>query len=435
MSNVVIVDRRLTGQDKHLTNRQRFLRRQKAQVKKAIDAAIANGSVTGKYDDIQVEVHGTSEPSFVNSSEGGVDHYIAPGNQWFVKGDRFRRPESDELGDGDGDGNGEGAGQGSGGEDSFNFVLSRQEFLDYFFEDLCLPDLIKKSNAIVEVIASRRAGFKPEGNPAQLDLRRSATKAIGRRLALGRPKTEELIKAEEELTAAKAADPVDEAEIKRLEEVLMGIRRKRTAVSYFDPIDLQYRQYTDVTVPKERVVLFCIMDVSGSMGEREKDIAKRYFMLLLLLLERNYGDGSVEVVFIRHHSTAEECSEQDFFYKRESGGTTVSSAMELTDKIIKARYPSNEYNIYVAQASDGDNWGDDNAKVRDILEKEILPVCQYYTYIDIPYDISQFGSSQMWPMFKSLDDAHQNLAARQIGRADQIWQVFTNLFSKNKEKK
>jgi len=433
MSNVVIVDRRLVGQDKHLSNRERFLRRQKAQVKKAIDAAVAQGSVKGKYNDINVEVHGTTEPSFINSSEGGTDHFIAPGNQWFVKGDRFRRPEMDDGSGGDGDGVGEGAGQGQGGDDSFSFVLSRKEFLEYFFEDLGLPDIVRKANAIVEVVASRRAGFKPEGNPAQLDLRRSAYKAAGRRLALGRPKSEEMEEIERQLQAAK--DEGNQAEIERLEILLIGMKRKRQAVAYFDPIDLQYRQYIDVTVPKERVVLFCIMDVSGSMGEREKDIAKRYFILLLLLLERNYGDGKVEVVFIRHHSTAEECSEEDFFYKRESGGTEVSSAMELTSKIIKDRYPSNEYNIYVAQASDGDNWLEDNVKVRDILEKDILPVSQYYTYIDIPHDLSMFGSSTLWPMFKNLDEQNENLAARQIGRADQIWHVFKNLFSKGKEKK
>lgn len=422
--NVVIIDRRLTPVDKHLSNRERFLRRQKAQVKQAIDKAIAGGSVTGKYDDIHVEVHGTVEPAFVNTSEGGVDHYIAPGNQWFVKGDRFRRPEMD---------GGEGAGQGGEGEDSFSFVLSRQEFLDYFFEDLGLPDLVRKANSIVEVVATRRAGFKPEGNPAQLDLRRSATKAIGRRLALRRPKTDEMEKVEADIQAAK--DAGNEEEVKRLTELLEGMQRKRLAIAFFDPIDLQYRQFVDVTVPKEKVVLFCIMDVSGSMGEREKDIAKRYFMLLLLLLERNYGDGRVEVVFIRHHSTAEECSEEDFFYKRESGGTVVSSATDLTSKIIKDRYPSSEYNIYIAQASDGDNWGDDNFKVKESLEKDILPICQYYTYIDIPYDLSQFGSSQMWPMFKELDEKHENLAARQIGRPDQIWHVFKNLFSKGKKEK
>jgi uncharacterized sporulation protein YeaH/YhbH (DUF444 family) len=431
MSNVVIVDRRLVGQDKHLSNRERFLRRQKAQVKKAIDAAVAQGSVKGKYDDINVEVHGTTEPAFINSSDGGTDHFIAPGNQWFVKGDRFRRPEMDS-GEGEG-GEGDGAGQGQGGDDSFSFVLSRKEFLEYFFEDLGLPDVVRKANAIVEVVASRRAGFKPEGNPAQLDLRRSAYKAAGRRLALGRPNSKEMEEIEREIQAAK--DAGDEEAVQRLEIVLDSMKRKRLAVAFFDPIDLQYRQYVDVTVPKERVVLFCIMDVSGSMGEREKDIAKRYFILLLLLLERNYGDGKVEVVFIRHHSTAEECSEEDFFYKRESGGTMVSSATDLMAKIIKDRYPSNEYNIYGAQASDGDNWGDDNNAVKHTLEKDILPLCQYYTYIDIPHDLSMFGSSTLWPMFKELDEQHDNLAARQIGRADQIWHVFKNLFSKGKEKK
>jgi uncharacterized sporulation protein YeaH/YhbH (DUF444 family) len=430
MSNVTVIDRRLLPQDKHLTNRQRFLHRQKAQIKKAIDAAVAGGKVTGKYNDVNVEIHGTSEPGFFHSG-GGTDHIVAPGNKWFVRGDRFRRPEDDEgEGEGGGGDEGSGAGTGSGGEDSFSFILSKEEFLDYFFADLALPDLVRKANSQVEVVARQRAGYKPEGNPAQLDLRRSATNALGRRLALRRPSQAKIDELEGELAVASYNG--DEEEEKRLIQLLEEAKRKTKAVAWIDPVDVRYRQYVDVTVPKEKVVLFCLMDVSGSMGEREKDIAKRYFMLLLFLLERNYGD--VEVVFVRHHSTAEECSEEDFFYKRESGGTVVSSGLELIDKIIKARFDPDQYNIYIAQASDGDNWGDDNKIVKDILETKLLPICQYFTYIDIPYDISRFANSALWPLYKDLDATHKNLAARQVGTREHIWPVFTELFKKEKSK-
>lgn len=429
--DVAIVDRRLNPTDKHLTNRQRFMNRQRTQIKRAIDAAISGGSVKGKYDSIEVEIHGTSEPGFFNAP-GGVDHLVAPGNHWFQKGDRFRRPESDEGdGEGDGEGTGNGAGQGGGGEDSFSFILTKKEFLEYFFSDLQLPDLVRKANSQVEVVSHQRAGFKPEGNPAQLDLRRSATNALGRRLALRRPSSAKIDELEAALAAAVQLG--DEEEEKRLTQLLEDAKRKTKAVAWIDPVDVRYRQYVEVTVPKEKVVLFCVMDVSGSMGEREKDIAKRYFMLLLFLLERNYGGKNVEVVFVRHHSTAEECNEDDFFYKRESGGTVVSSGLELVHKIIKDRFDPDQYNIYIAQASDGDNWGDDNKLVENLLLNHILPVCQYFTYIDIPYDIARFGSSTLWPLYKSLDERCKNLAARQVGTREHIWPVFSELFGKEKK--
>ena len=105
--------------------------------------------------------------------------------------------------------------------------------------------------------------------------------------------------------------------------------------------------------------MFCLMDVSGSMDEERKDIAKRFFILLYLFLTRNYE--RIEVVFIRHHTIAKEVDEDEFFHSRESGGTVVSSALKLMQEIIRERYPLTEWNIYAAQASDGDNWDDDSS--------------------------------------------------------------------------
>ena len=87
------------------------------------------------------------------------------------------------------------------------------------------------------------------------------------------------------------------------------------------------------------------------------------------------------MVFIRHHTQAQEVDEETFFYARETGGTVVSSALNLMADIIEERYNKNERNEYVAQASDGDNWHEDNERCRNILSSSVLPFVQYYTYM------------------------------------------------------
>src|SRR5256885_5933521 len=139
-------------------------------------------------------------------------------------------------------------------------------------------------------------------------------------------------------------------------------------VAFLDPIDLRFRNRTRVPAPISQAVMFCVMDVSGSMDQDRKDLAKRFFILLYLFLTRHYE--KIDIVFIRHHTQAAEVSEDEFFHSQESGGTVVSSALVLLDQIIRARYPSGDWNIYVAQASDGDNFGDDGSNCRNLLVED-----------------------------------------------------------------
>lgn len=420
---VTIIDRRLNPATRQLSGRQRFIERKNAEVRKAVNQAIKGGSVSGKYDDVQVDISGTQEPQFVLDGSGDT-HLISPGNHWFRKGDKFRKSPQGGAGEGEGSG----AGNGGGGEDSFSFILTRKEFMDIFFQDLGLPDLMRKANAAVEVIASQRAGYKPVGNPADLDAIKTAQNALARRIALRRPSTLSIENMKDELEELEKEEPLNEVRISEIKLFLEEAQARSKVVPWIDPVDTKYRQRVDVTAPKERVVMFCLMDVSGSMGEKEKDISKRYFMLLSELLNRAYGEGKVEIVYIRHHSEAEECSEHDFFYKKESGGTVVSSGINMIRDIIRARYPSNEWNIYIAQASDGDNWGEDNQLVHKVVTEDLLPICQYFTYIDIPRNLNH--PSDLWPMYHGISQSHRNFAARQIGEVKEIWPVFQDLFKK-----
>jgi uncharacterized sporulation protein YeaH/YhbH (DUF444 family) len=136
-----------------------------------------------------------------------------------------------------------------------------------------------------------------------------------------------------------------------------------------------------VPVPTSKAVMFCLMDVSGSMDEGRKDLSKRFFILLYLFLTRHYE--KIDIVFIRHHTQAQEVDEENFFHARETGGTVVSSALVLMEEIIRARYSPSEWNIYGAQASDGDNWHHDSGRCRELLAEKILPLCRYYAYVQV----------------------------------------------------
>ena len=141
----------------------------------------------------------------------------------------------------------------------------------------------------------------------------------------------------------------DEADprIATLEDEARHLRKRVETIPFIDTFDLRYNHRVRQPKPSTQAVMFCLMDVSGSMHQKRKDIAKRFFILLYLFLTRTYE--RIQLVFIRHHTTAKEVAENDFFYSRETGGTVVSSALQLMNEIVQERYPSNEWNIYAAK--------------------------------------------------------------------------------------
>ncbi|RCN09047.1 YeaH [Klebsiella pneumoniae] len=194
---------------------------------------------------------------------------------------------------------------------------------------------------------------------------------------------------------------------------------------FLDTFDLKYNLLVKQPNPTSKAVMFCLMDVSGSMTQATKDIAKRFFILLYLFLKRNYE--KIEVVFIRHHTSAREVDEEEFFYSRETGGTIVSSALKMMQEIMAERYPTHEWNIYAAQASDGDNWNDDSPVCRDILLKQIMPFVQYYTYVEITPREHQ----ALWFEYERVREAFEDsFAQQQIVSASDIYPVFRELFQR-----
>jgi uncharacterized protein len=419
----LIIDRRLNSKRKSAINRERFLRRYRSKVKEAVARSVRNRSITNTTDgeEIHLPRKDIGEPSF-RHGRGGVWEGVHPGNIDFTPGDRIPRPRG-----GAGAGPGEGAGNSDEGEDDFTFTLTKEEYLEYLFEDLALPDLVKQHLSSPRKFERVRAGFVSDGTPANLHIVRSLKGAIGRRIALAGPMMARLHELEAELAIRRAA-PDDEAmRIQALDEEIHHIKRRILGIPFIDPFDLRFVNRSLRPLPSNRAVMFCLMDVSGSMDETRKDIAKRFFILLYLFLERIYE--TIDVVFIRHHTQADEVDEETFFRSRESGGTVVSSALLLMQQVIAKRYPVEEWNIYGAQASDGDNWDDDSNRCRQLMADTLLPLCQYYAYVEIGGGEPQ----NLWQQYATLTTQHRHFAMQRIRTAAEIYPVFRELFRRQQQ--
>lgn len=428
----IVIDRRLNPKDKSLSNRRRFLRRAREELKRTIKDQIR----TGKIADVDAEhsvsmpVRGTSEPSFRSAGNSGRRSHVLPGNKQFEPGDLLPKPSQ-------GGGAASSAPSRRESEDDFRFVLSREEVLDLFFEDLELPDMVKLNLKEVVAFKPRRAGYTMTGSPANVSVGRTMRNSFGRRIALRRPKLHELEALTQEI-AALEAEPQPSAAIREriieLRTELERLQRRRKLVAYVDPVDVRFTRFEPQPVPSANAVMFCLMDVSGSMGEREKDLAKRFFVLLHLFLKRRYE--RTEIVFIRHTHEAQEVDEDTFFYSTQSGGTIVSTALEEMRRIIHERYPSNEWNIYAAQASDGDNFATDSDRCIALLNGEIMRLCQYFAYVEIIDEREKhiFGATDngtsLWRAYRVVDERWPNFQMSRIARPGEIYPVFRQLFSK-----
>ena len=385
-----IIDRRSIKSQDSIADRNRFIRRSKRQVKDYIDRVYARKSMREILDATEVVLPGKTldEPEFTYDQESGARNIVRPGNKVFDVGDQI--PKSRR-------GNSRGAPRGARGHedslDNFAFVLTKEEFLDIYFSDLELPDFVKE--ALIDNLVTRviRGGHTKYGPMPRLNLKKTFIKRIGRRLPA--------------LAAGKK--PV-----------------------YLDNSDLVFNNLLEVKEPRSQAVMFCLMDVSGSMGENEKELAKRFFLLLFLFLHKQYQN--VDLVFISHTETAYEVTEHEFFYGARTGGTCVSSALILAQEIINERYPLDTYNIYLAQASDGDNFSDDNELCEANLTS-LLALVQYFAYVQIESLNNRFardvsGSLDLFAIYRQVSSTNPKLQARSLSHPSAVFEVLYDLFKK-----
>ncbi|MBU2114806.1 MAG: YeaH/YhbH family protein [Gammaproteobacteria bacterium] len=415
------IDRRLNGKNKSAVNRQRFIRRYKLQIKKAVSDAISKRSVTdiSSGESVTIPSKDITEP-FLHQGKGGRRQIVHPGNDQFSPGDRIKRPQG---GSGGGAGQGDASDQGE-GSDEFVFSISKDEYLDLLFEDLELPNL--KKNQLDKLVQYKtvRAGYRSEGVPSNIDIVRSLRGSLARRVAMTADKKNQLRELEQQLAAIEREPVPDQQQLRQLLADIAELKQRIAAVPFIDSYDLRFRNFQKRPEPTSKAVMFCLMDVSGSMDQATKDMAKRFYILLYLFLSRSYKN--VEVVYIRHHTQAKEVDEQEFFYSQETGGTIVSSALKLMHEIVLQRYNPAEWNIYAAQASDGDNWTDDSPPCADWLTTKLLPLVRYYAYIEITPRAHQ----SLWHEYEKLLPQFDNFAIQHIKEIGDIYPVFRELFKK-----
>lgn len=427
-------------------SRERFLRRYRKHIKRAVQDSVNKGSIKSVGDggiDITIPKRDMSEPHIVHDPKTGRKQGVHPGNKEFVTGDHVQRPKG-----GGGGGAGEASNQGE-GDDDFTFHLSEDEFYTFLFEGLELPNFNKVGQQNSTKTVSSRSGIVSEGQPNNMDLVRSIQKRMGRGFALSGKKNGAILdlweqklhildKYDDTAVAAFEAATADQImtrgmKIKQLEkhidfytdqfngavrndfygdtadldldiESLMGTNSRKLTQVPWNEIDLKYRNFEKKPIKVSKAVMFCIMDVSGSMNQQTKENAKLFYILLHKFLKKHYDQ--TEVVFIRHHTSAKEVDEQEFFYGRETGGTIVSSGLQEMLDIIQDRYSPTDWNIYGAQASDGDNWQDDSPNCISRMDK-ILDQSQGFWYTEI----TQREPQELWHTYKAIADR----------RSDKFW--------------
>ncbi len=399
------IDRRLNDRHKSAANRQRFLRRYKNQIRRSLDEVVGQRKM-GDFErgaKVKLPAKDISEPQF-GFGRGGDREIVHPGNRDFTTGDRIPRPP----GGGQGSGGGK-PGDGDDSVDEFLFTLSREEFMELFFDDLELPRLARTQVGAITEMRPKRAGYATTGTPANLAVVRSLRNAMARRRAAAAPLLEEL----EELRQGQAPA-----------EAIEDLEARIKGIPWVDDFDLRFVHRSMQPEPVTRAVMFCLMDVSASMDEHRKDLAKRFFTLLYLFLTRKYT--AVELVFIRHTSDAEEVDEETFFHDPKSGGTVVHTALNLLGEIINDRY-SEGWNVYAAQASDGDAFGADIEKSRSTLEK-LLNTIRYFAYLEVGDSVRR---SPLGSAYSRI--THENFAMAEAHHRRDIYPVLRTLFSRESQ--
>jgi uncharacterized protein len=406
----------------------RFRHRQKVResIRENIADIIAEESIIGKNKDrvIKVPLRGIKEYRFVfgeNAPGGGTGDGNAQPGQVVGKAGQQQ-------------GQGDGQGGDKPGVDYYETDVTLEELIDIMFEDLELPNLERK--ALREVLSdqsSKRKGYRQVGIRVRLDKRRSAKQRVMRMLATQRG-TQSV--APENLAPENLADDGNE-EIDDLDEtaeqinggVAPGLITTRVRKRFpFHQRDLRYKHIETDTREESNAVVICIMDTSGSMDTMKKYLARSFFFLLYQFISTRYRN--VEIVFIGHHTEANEVTEEEFFHKGESGGTFISSGYQKALEIIAARYHPSLWNVYAFHCSDGDNFESDNPAALKAAE-ELSEISNLFGYGEIKPLGSRYYESSMLNVFRRIQNP--NFHTVLIERKEDIWPSFKAFLAKERE--
>lgn len=357
-----------SGKDRGSEDRRRHRELVEESIKKNITNIIAEESIIGQSRDkkIKIPIRGIKEYQFVY---GKNTPGVGSGNGNEKRGDKIGQDKMQQKGKGDGKaGNDE-------GDEVYETEVTIEELIKYLFDDLNLPDIDRKKFAEIESVRlCKKLGYQKKGISPRLAKRRSVLEKIKRKQSFNRS--------------------LDDSErIERLELLRSGdqkaLEEDRKRFPFMED-DLRYHRLREDTKKDFNAVVICIMDVSGSMDQTKKYLARSFYFLLYQFIRLKYAN--VEVVFVAHTTTAKEVNENEFFHRGESGGTYISSGYEKALEIIEQRYNPASWNVYAFHCSDGDNWIEDNKKTIEGALK-LCEVCNLFGYGEITPGYVAVGST------------------------------------------
>ncbi|MCO5142216.1 MAG: DUF444 family protein [Oligoflexia bacterium] len=355
----------------------------KGKIKQDLKKYISNGDMIVKKgkDTVSIPMPQIDIPRFkFGSNEGGVG-----------QGDG---DVGDEVGsDGqpqEGDGQGEAGNQP--GDHALEVDLTLQELAEILAEELELPKIEAKGKEILEKQKDRYTGIAHQGPNSLRNFRRSFREALKRQIATGTYDSEN--------------------------PVIVPIRK-----------DMRYRSWKTTEEFDANAVIIYMMDVSGSMGDEQKEIVRTESFWIDTWLRSQYK--GIETRYIIHDTIAKEVDEKTFYSTRESGGTLISSAYKLCQKMIETEYPPDQWNIYPFHFSDGDNWSGEDTKVCfDLLENYLFPRINMFCYGQVE---SRYGSGQfLKDLQEQFKDGNEKLALSKIENKEGIMKSIKEFLGKGK---
>lgn len=404
-----IVDHR--GKSASPENRSRYIEKEREKIKRAVRHYVDKTNIKDIADGKDMSIDVSNHELEYNEDDDAIQFDPETGVQRsiYINNDEFEvgwEKDIDQLQEGPGK---EGSEDGSDDEVTFKFYLTAQEFMDLLFEELCLPFFIKKTLEETDSTTFHKAGFVSDGAPARLNVLRTYKNSLAR-------------------TSAERADYENQLKDEEDEDKRFELEEKIDHIPLFRDVDLRFSNIVAEPTHQNKGVMFCLMDVSGSMGEDERRIAKQFFLILYIFLKKCYT--SVDVVFILHADTAREVDEQEFFHSQESGGTVMSTALVVMEKIIKERYNLDVCNIYAAHLGDGGNWSRDNPIYIKKLE-ELLKIVQYFIYSDIKIPSNGFMyDAALGEKLEHMSEERENLSSILLESHKDIWSAFLKLFKR-----
>ena len=339
---------------------QRFRKIVRGHVKSNLSKYIGRGEMIGKKgnDLVSIPLPAINPPQFRYGSKGSGGVGVGPGQPG--------QPLTPQQGDGDPQ-----AGEEPGGH-ILEVELTMQELADILGEELALPRIQPKGKKNIVAVKDKYSSIRNVGPESLRHFKRTYKQALKRQISGGvyNPVTPKIIPQRE---------------------------------------DKRYRAWKEFPKPDAVACIVYMMDVSGSMTDEQKEIVRVESFWLDSWIRSHYQ--GIERVYIIHDAAAKEVDEHTFYHTRESGGTKISTAYDLANRIIGSRYPIEEWNVYAFHFTDGDNWGDDNPKALKLLKNELLPKLNLFGYGQVE---SPYGSGEFFDHIDALTADNENLITSRV---------------------